>query len=315
MDKIGPAQAASSDLPKGAKRLFDLVRPKNSSLAPVFYFALKEVLVASNLDEAKHWAYNHLRRHRVVTLDGRIIDERGVMTGGGREQQRGGMRSKKHSSITPEQIEVLRQDLAARQAEYNALGMQLEQHEHQLQQLHQESLGVEARLRRISIDMDSLPQQLEHLQEHLLKLQKTTEAPSKELLARIHELEQKLQKERSNLDLLQSQSEPLRDQIASLQKQIMDAGGINYRAQQSKVNGLREQEELLRRKELKLGATRTTLETFLKSEQPQSNNKPQIEELERQLAEIEAEMHGQEAKLVENNREKNAAMQVCLLFS
>ena len=75
-------------------RLFDLVQPKDAKYLPAFYFALRDTLVAPNLDNAMKIAYQGKQRFRVVTLDGAVIDTSGTMSGGGSKVSRGGMSSK-----------------------------------------------------------------------------------------------------------------------------------------------------------------------------------------------------------------------------
>lgn len=52
-----------------AQRLFDLVDTSmNPRVKPCFYFALRNTLIADNLDVAVDWAFKHKQRFRVVTL-------------------------------------------------------------------------------------------------------------------------------------------------------------------------------------------------------------------------------------------------------
>ena len=63
--------------PEGVPRLFDLVRVKDECFRPVFYFALRDTLVADNLEQATRIAYGKTR-HRVVTLTGQLIETSGI---------------------------------------------------------------------------------------------------------------------------------------------------------------------------------------------------------------------------------------------
>ena len=62
--------------PEGVPRLFDLIRVKDKSFLPVFYFALRDTLVANDLEQATRIAYGRTR-HRVVTLAGQLIETSG----------------------------------------------------------------------------------------------------------------------------------------------------------------------------------------------------------------------------------------------
>ena len=48
--------------------------------------------MAPDLETATRWAYDYSKRWRVVTLDGKLIESSGTMSGGGKSVRRGGMR-------------------------------------------------------------------------------------------------------------------------------------------------------------------------------------------------------------------------------
>jgi structural maintenance of chromosome 4 len=77
--------------PEGAPLLFSLLQPKNFAIAPALYLGVGNTLVAPDLDTATRWAYEYERRWRVVTLDGKLIETTGTMSGGGKSPRRGGM--------------------------------------------------------------------------------------------------------------------------------------------------------------------------------------------------------------------------------
>lgn len=68
---------AKIQTPENTPRLFDLVKVKDEEIRQAFYFALRDTLVADNLDQATRVAYQKDRRWRVVTLQGQIIEQSG----------------------------------------------------------------------------------------------------------------------------------------------------------------------------------------------------------------------------------------------
>lgn len=60
--------------PEESPRLFDMVRFKEESVRPAFYFALRDTLVAQDMEQATRIAFQKDRRRRVVTLKGQIIE-------------------------------------------------------------------------------------------------------------------------------------------------------------------------------------------------------------------------------------------------
>ena len=73
-------------------RLVDLIKINDPKLQAAFYYALRDTLVAENLEQATRIAYGR-ERHRVVTLKGELIEPSETMSGGG-QPMRGRMGSK-----------------------------------------------------------------------------------------------------------------------------------------------------------------------------------------------------------------------------
>lgn len=91
--RAGMERSQALTLPTGSRRVLDLVTPSDPSLLPVFYMALRDTLVAKDLDSAVAMAYQGGRPvWKVVTLDGNLIDNSGSMSGGGKQARSGGMR-------------------------------------------------------------------------------------------------------------------------------------------------------------------------------------------------------------------------------
>ena len=78
--------------PEGAPRLFELITPSNFAITPALFLAVGNTLVAPDLETASRWAYDFGKRWRVVTLDGKLIETAGTMSGGGKSVRRGGMK-------------------------------------------------------------------------------------------------------------------------------------------------------------------------------------------------------------------------------
>lgn len=66
-----------SHRPENIPRLFDLIRVKDETVKTCFYFALRNTLVAKDIDQATRIAYGKTR-YRVVTLKGELIEMTGA---------------------------------------------------------------------------------------------------------------------------------------------------------------------------------------------------------------------------------------------
>lgn len=103
LDKIRKQDMSSISTPESVPRLFDLIKAKESRFLPAFFQILGNTLVAKDMEQANRIAYGSTR-YRVVTLDGKLIDTSGTMTGGGSRPSKGGMSSKQTSDVNPELI-------------------------------------------------------------------------------------------------------------------------------------------------------------------------------------------------------------------
>jgi structural maintenance of chromosome 4 len=86
-----PRPQAPEDVP----RLFDLITPSSADLAPAFYYATRDTVVASDLDQAARISFDRNvdpRWRRAVTLSGELVNESGTMTGGGAKPRGGRMK-------------------------------------------------------------------------------------------------------------------------------------------------------------------------------------------------------------------------------
>ena len=95
LDKLRKCNLDRIATPENVPRLFDLITPVRDLFRPAFYSVLRDTLVARDLQQANRVAYGK-RRFRVVTLDGKLIDISGTMSGGGSSPQSGLMLSLIH---------------------------------------------------------------------------------------------------------------------------------------------------------------------------------------------------------------------------
>merc|ERR1719353_1620169 len=92
LDKV-QGRKLSEDRPENPPRLLDLVKLQSPAYKVAFQYALGDTLVSDNLDQATRVGLQGNKRRRVVTLDGKLIDASGTMSGGGTTAIKGGMKS------------------------------------------------------------------------------------------------------------------------------------------------------------------------------------------------------------------------------
>ncbi|XP_053673765.1 structural maintenance of chromosomes protein 4 [Anopheles nili] len=203
--------------PENVARLFDLIRVEDERVLPAFYFALRDTLVAENLDQGQRIAYGR-QRYRVVTIGGDVIETSGTMSGGGRSQQRGRMGTTvqtKTSASEPagvssreiEQLQIRAQEI---QSQINYLQEQQSELESNIQQLTSKLKSQEMEIKRMRMDVASLSEQLPRLKEQLNNQQErvaqTHSDPEKvrSLQAKVAEFKKAYEKSTSKADNLQT---------------------------------------------------------------------------------------------------------------
>lgn len=78
--KVWERNMAPISTPENSPRLFDMVRVNDDSVRPAFYFALRDTLVAKDMEQATRMAFQKDKRWRVVTMQGQIIEMAGGWT-------------------------------------------------------------------------------------------------------------------------------------------------------------------------------------------------------------------------------------------
>lgn len=170
LDKMRPAEMKPSYLPPGATRLFDLVKVKEETFLPAFYFALNDTLVAENMEQARKLAYGERRRFRVVTLDGKLLDTSGTMSGGGAQLQQGGMKASFASEISREQLDALNSLLKEKQTEQKNVKAALIKFHESLAKAKADLKRVEMEISKSDLALKSLPSQISDFEETVASL-------------------------------------------------------------------------------------------------------------------------------------------------
>lgn len=82
--KLKPHADANNNYPENAKRVFDFIQILDQRFRLTFYSGLYDTLLAEDLEQARRIAFGTKTRYRVVTYKGDLIDQSGIMSGGGR---------------------------------------------------------------------------------------------------------------------------------------------------------------------------------------------------------------------------------------
>jgi len=169
LDRLPQRDLSPINTPESAPRLFDLVKPKDAKFAAAFYSVLSDTIVAKDLTQANRVAYG-VKRWRVVTLEGGLIDKSGTMTGGGTKVSRGGMSDKLVADMSKEGVAKLEKDRDVLEAEYSQFRAEQTELETKIAALEKRGPELEMQQSKLSLEISAIGKSVEDAQKQLSEL-------------------------------------------------------------------------------------------------------------------------------------------------
>ncbi|KAK9479861.1 RecF/RecN/SMC [Lipomyces japonicus] len=294
LDKLPRRDLSSIQTPENAPRLFDLVKPKSEKFAQAFYSVLQDTLVAKDMAQANRIAYGK-RRWRVVTVDGKLIDMSGTMSGGGTRVSRGLMRNKITDSISDHDIKRLEDEYATHESELESAQAKFNKMEDALRELQNSKPNLEVAISKTELEIQALGTHYQDCKKMLDELRTEFRAISaddgttKALRSKIGDAEAEVQ-------ALKKKSSIIENEISNLEEKIMEIGGVKLRIQKSKVDGIQQQIEIRHEQVEKAEVAKTKAE----KESAKQNKAVLSAEKELQQVDLEAEQIGQDLEKVKS---------------
>ncbi|CAG8530560.1 4925_t:CDS:10 [Paraglomus occultum] len=238
LEKIPSQEMSRIQTPENVPRLFDLVKPKDPRFAGVFYKALGNTLVARDLTQANRIAFGKTR-YRVVTLDGRLIEASGAMSGGGSKVSRGGMSSKFVSDVTQNVVDKLTKEQNKWEEKWREVQEEKTELEKMIEGKNEELPKLEMKLSKIDMDLDACGQAIVDAQKNVAELRKQKK-PNVEDGRRMAQLQSTIEQYTTKANQLRKQSAKIEDVIKTLQGKILEIGGDKLRNQKTKIDNIKE---------------------------------------------------------------------------
>ncbi|KAH7980690.1 hypothetical protein HPB49_018257 [Dermacentor silvarum] len=227
--------------PENVPRLFDLVSVKNTSLLPAFYFALQDTLVANDLDQATRIGLQGRTRHRVVTLQGELVDVSGTMSGGGGCVLHGKMgQAVLDDNMSAEQMEQLTSQLTALENKARDLHERCSVLEDKINSLRKDVTASKHALQKFQVEVKSLKQQQMSLTSQLAEQKEKVikSAPDKKQLAQQEKAVAAYKKE---YDQAMASWNKMENKVLELHAKIMEITGKCMGSVQQKVESITKQ--------------------------------------------------------------------------
>lgn len=243
LNKLAKRDMSPAQTPEDVPRLFDLIKPKDEKLRPAFFQVLTNTLVAENLDQAERIAYG-AKRWRVVTLDGKLIDTAGTMSGGGSRVVKGKMSSKLASDVSRDQVSKLEQDRDTLEQTFVEFQQEQREFEAALRDLTQQLPTFETKAQKLALELESFDRNIADSERRIEELGRE-QSSTKSEKSRVSALEKSIAATEKEISKLHAETAGVEAEIKALQDKIMEIGGVKLRSQKAKVDGLKQQIDTL----------------------------------------------------------------------
>lgn len=322
LDQMGQyvkAMEREISTPSSTSRLFDLITPKDEQYKGAFYMALRDTIVAPDLDTAVKVAYDGDKVvWKVVTIDGNIIDTSGSMSGGGNQVKSGGMLTKSsNASIASLKISKITEEVTQAQIQELELNVEnltksLTECRNNKNNLERDIRDAKSRLKAISTDVEKITLVLTRFNSQEIELSQKIQVTEKETIItkeevkEIEELEAHFAAIEAEIHQKSPNLTPLRGEVTLLQRKIKDVGGSKLSRSQSSIDSLNSQYDTISSKLATMTVEeKTNRKNALKANQLLLKAKEDEEELNQKLKQIEIETAKieEEAELVNQKLE------------
>lgn len=220
--------------PENVPRLYDLIQPKDGKFATAFFRAVGNTLVANDLEQANRIAFG-VRRWKVVTLSGQLIDTSGTMSGGGLQPARGGMSSKLAAdNVNPDVLRAYEQESDVAQRKVEEVMQKHQEAEAELEEIRRTGPKLDMALDKLVMDIETGKRRIADAEKRVKEL-RIQNKPNAGDLARIKTLEKDINSATSQLAQDEAGANIISQAIKDLEQKILDIGGSRLMAQKSKI--------------------------------------------------------------------------------
>jgi structural maintenance of chromosome 4 len=304
LEKLAKFNLKRIDTPQNVPRLFDLVKSKDPKYLPAFYSVLKDTLVANNMNQANQIAYGK-QRWRVVTLDGKLIDKSGTMTGGGTRVAKGAMSSKfADEGVSPEKLAKLEEDLKDKENKWDKFQSDVQDLENKIEKVSRELPNLDVVASKLKLDFDSYHAQIQTAKAQYKNLESQPKTTPEDLEKK-QQLNKQIVKYSQELDQLKISSKSLESDINQLQNKILEIGGVQLRTQKSKVDDIKNEMEILQHKftksQVDLNKSKKDLKMATKAIEKHENEIQTIES-DLELIEKELKIHSEKSVVLREDQ-------------
>uniref|UniRef100_A0A3B5AG01 Structural maintenance of chromosomes protein n=1 Tax=Stegastes partitus TaxID=144197 RepID=A0A3B5AG01_9TELE len=298
--KVWERNMAPIRTPENCPRLFDMVRVKDDSVRPAFYFALRDTLVAQDMEQATRMAFQKDRRWRVVTLKGQII-EMAVFN----------VQDMMIFMCFYVQLDRMEGKLNEKVSALQGCQEKRLQLEENVQRLRPQLRDMKNTLEKYANSMTSLADQETHLKLQIKELEANVlaAAPDK---AKQKQMEKSLEAFKKDYEAASSKAGKVENEVKRLHNLIVDINSHKLKAQQDKLDKVnKELDECSSTITKAQVAIKTADRNLKKCEESVARVQGELEENEKSMAELTEQLKKLEdeaGEVMKNCQEAEAAL-------
>ncbi|NXY20114.1 SMC4 protein, partial [Atrichornis clamosus] len=284
--------------PENIPRLFDLVKVQDEKVRLAFYFALRDTLVAKNLEEATRVAFQK-KRWRVVTLQGQIIEISGTMTGGGGKVMKGRMGSSVVMDTSEEDISKMESQLEKESKKAAQCQEEKFKLEEAIRKLQQDIREMRNTCEKYTASIQSFSEQETDLNNQIKDLEANVAAAAPDK-SKQKELEKTLDGYKRDYERAAEKAGKVEEEVKRLHNLIVDINSRKLKAQQDKIDKIdKEIDECCSAITKAKVAAKTADRNLKKSEEALQHTEKELENNEKEVKNLTAELTVLEEKATE----------------
>ncbi|KAK7075166.1 Structural maintenance of chromosomes protein 4 [Halocaridina rubra] len=275
--------------PENVPRLFDLIKMNDERVRTAFYFALRDTLVANDMEQATRIAYGRVR-HRVVTLKGEVIETSGTMSGGGRSATRGRMgKQVVVQNINPKEVQQIEQSVDQLTQRAGQLRWERADLENSVSQLTRDLKLMKSNHQKFKMEVEALEQQIVSLHEQI-RAQETTLKSVKSDPVQVKKMEKDIEQKMKTYNKALAAAQEVEEEVTKIHNQILEVTG-------GKMKGLKKALDSVTKKLEKVNAEITRLQVAIKTAKRNTKKtEEKIAMMETEISELETDLHSLQKK-------------------
>eukprot|EP01029_Cantina_marsupialis_P014094 TRINITY_DN3122_c0_g1_i1.p1 TRINITY_DN3122_c0_g1~~TRINITY_DN3122_c0_g1_i1.p1 ORF type:complete len:1282 (+),score=389.04 TRINITY_DN3122_c0_g1_i1:68-3913(+) len=306
--------AGRTRTPSGCPRVVDQIKCEPQVL-PVFYYALRDTIVAKDINEATKVAYGNKKgggaMYNIVTLDGRQIKMAGTMSGGGNRQIKGLMKLSESGEAPT--LNTNHRPEAEIERDLNDAQHSLDDVLAKIDKIVETLARDEPKIPQLSKQIELLEHDLANsskrvcgLAEQIADLEKIEPLSAEEISSK-SKLGTEIKKLQKELDDLHSSTiAPLETEASEIEERILNVGGKKLRKQKAKSQEIDSSLQKLRSSIAKNKAsTKSTNKSIANAEKTIEKNVAKTKETQEILDLVEQELVDLESVAMEIMNEKD----------